>query len=93
MTDRHRLCTALMRKALDSPHADCQLYTHAPVSAIDKTANEKWHVKTARGDVTAPRVVLCTNAYTQHFFDKDNAAEELLHTQYAIPPTDNYPPH
>ncbi|KAI5449373.1 hypothetical protein NCC49_004777 [Naganishia albida] len=76
----HRLCTALMRKALESPHSDCQLYTYAPVSGIEKTSDGKWEVRTAMGDVKAAQVILCTNAYTKHFFNKDNKEEELLHS-------------
>jgi hypothetical protein len=74
-----------MRKAITSTHADCQLFTHAPVNAIEKRDDGRWDVKTSRGDVVAGRVVLCTNAYTKNFFDKDNKDEELLHSQYVSP--------
>ncbi|KAJ9091392.1 hypothetical protein QFC20_007640 [Naganishia adeliensis] len=76
----HRLCTALMRKAIESSYSDCQLFTHAPVTSIDKTDDGKWNVKTAKGDVKAGRVVLCTNAYTKNFYDPEKKDEELLHS-------------
>ncbi|PWJ93799.1 MULTISPECIES: FAD-binding oxidoreductase [Mesorhizobium] len=50
----------LVRKALD---AGVRLYPLTNVVGIDHTANEKT-VRTSRGDIAAPHVIVATNGYT-----------------------------
>nr|POF22148.1 putative oxidoreductase ordl [Quercus suber] len=42
------------------------LQTLTPVQALARTADEQWSVSTARGNITARKVILATNAYTSH---------------------------
>jgi glycine/D-amino acid oxidase-like deaminating enzyme len=75
----HKLCTSLMKAALSSTHCDLQLFTWTPVNSIDRSGRKGggYVVKTAKGDIKASRVVLCTNAHTKNFFP----ASDPLHTQ------------
>lgn len=75
---RHKLCTAMMRMAIESKHSDFSFYSWAPVDGFPtETSDGKWVVKTSRGSITTTKVVLCTNAHTQNFFPKGH----LLHNQ------------
>lgn len=61
-----------MTLALQSPHANFQLFSWTPVASIDQDEKEEWIVKTSKGTIRTPRVILCTNAHTQNFFPKED---------------------
>lgn len=49
------------------PGGDFNLQTLTPVTALDRgSSGSDWQVATDRGTITAPKVVLATNAYTSH---------------------------
>ncbi|BEI81038.1 hypothetical protein CcaverHIS002_0201980 [Cutaneotrichosporon cavernicola] len=78
----HKLATALMRRALDSPHANFSLHPWTPVSGHPLRVGDSWVLRTSGGSIRAKRVVLCTNAHTPHFFPPSSP----LHG-HAITPT------
>lgn len=69
---RHKLATALMRLALDSKSSDFSFYSWTPVLAAPVQSGTGWTLKTSKGDISAARVILATNAYTGTFFAKDD---------------------
>lgn len=78
----HKLCTALMRKALDSPASHFELHTWTPVLGTPVRTDEGWwRVNTPKGEITARQVVLCTNGHTGNFFDKE---DDPMHTQWVV---------
>ena len=84
----HKLCTALLRLALDpatSSAASFALQSWTPVKGFRPIAGgeEGWTVETIgeKGSVTAGRVILCSNAHTAHLFP-DGEGEDLK-KQYA----------
>lgn len=64
----HKLATALMRLALDSPHANFSLHQWTPASGHPARDGDAWVLQTSAGSIRAKRLVLCTNAHTRHFF-------------------------
>ncbi|ORY30770.1 FAD dependent oxidoreductase-domain-containing protein [Naematelia encephala] len=73
----HKLCSALMRLAIESTASDFSFYSWAPVNGFPAaTPSGQRVVKTSRGDILTDRVILCTNAHTPNFFSKDDP----LHT-------------
>ncbi|KAL1406256.1 hypothetical protein Q8F55_007951 [Vanrija albida] len=68
----HKLATALMRLAIDSTAADFAFFSWTPVLAAPVCVEGRWTLKTSKGDISASRVVLATNAYTGTFFPKDD---------------------
>ncbi len=47
-------------------HANCRLYENSPVTAFERRA-DRWRFSTARGSVTAARVVLAVNGLVETF--------------------------
>lgn len=45
------------------------IYTSSPVVSIEKETNQ-WRIKTASGEITASRLLICTNAYGDEINDK-----------------------
>lgn len=66
----HRGTTQLLRLAIESKNADCAFYSWTPVESIAKDGNG-WKVDCGkRGAIEAGQVVLATNAWTGHMFEK-----------------------
>ncbi|KAK8850329.1 hypothetical protein IAR55_004246 [Kwoniella newhampshirensis] len=73
----HKLCTALMRLAIETKHSYFAFYSWTPVSGFPReTKDGKWIVRTSKGDIVTERVIMCTNAHTPNFFSEDDP----LHT-------------
>lgn len=49
-----------------SQHNSFNLQTNTPATTLSQGRDGKWIIKTERGEVTAKKVLLCTNAYTSH---------------------------
>lgn len=78
----HRGTTALLRLALESPCSDFRLLSWTPVMSLEQVDGSGWSVDCGtRGQIKAPRVVLCTNAYTRHLFQDDLAAGQGVPAQ------------
>jgi glycine/D-amino acid oxidase-like deaminating enzyme len=60
----HKLATALLNLAIQSGH--CELYSWTPVVSIGKAEDGQWGVETSRGEIRARKVVLASNAHTEH---------------------------
>ncbi|KAK8845644.1 hypothetical protein IAR55_006360 [Kwoniella newhampshirensis] len=73
----HKLCTALMRLAIQSSFSDFELVTWCPVNSV-VPKREKWIVKTAKGDILTRKVILCTNAHTHNFFPKGDPVGDFI---------------
>ncbi|MDO9413911.1 MAG: FAD-binding oxidoreductase [Pseudolabrys sp.] len=59
--------------------AGAQVHTASPVIAVDDEG-AAWRLRTARGSVTAPWVIVATNAYTSNVWPQVRA--ELVHLPY-----------
>ncbi|KLT41356.1 FAD dependent oxidoreductase, partial [Cutaneotrichosporon oleaginosum] len=68
----HKLATALMHLALASPHAQFSLHSWTPASGHPQRRGDRWVLQTSKGAIRAPRVILCTNAHTRHFFPRSS---------------------
>lgn len=71
-----------MKSAMSSEHCDFQLHTWTPVSDVSQSGSQ-WSVKTNRGIVEAPKVVLCTNAHTKTFFPESNPLHSHIQPRFA----------
>ena len=76
-----------------SDHNDVSLFTSAPVLSVSELADGNGvELKTSRGNLTAPTVILCTNAHTPHLFPKGHPLNTFIYpirTQMGLvtPPT------
>ncbi|OZJ05911.1 hypothetical protein BZG36_01191 [Bifiguratus adelaidae] len=53
---------------LDSPKRNVQIFTHTPVNKIERSLEDTrtYNVQTSRGNISATKVILATNAWTEH---------------------------
>lgn len=76
----HKLTTELLKLALASEKNDVSLFTSAPVLRVSEPSNgAEIEVQTNRGNITAPTVILCTNAHTPHLFPKDHPLKTFIY--------------
>ncbi|GFZ52218.1 hypothetical protein JCM24511_09991 [Saitozyma sp. JCM 24511] len=89
----HKLTTELLKLALASDHNAVSLFTSTPVLSLSEpSGGDGVELKTSRGNVTAPTVILCTNAHTPHLFPKGHPLNTFIYpirTQMGLvtPPT------
>lgn len=62
----YKLVCWVLEKLLDEHEADggFNLQTNTPVTALSRDGDKAWTLTTPRGKITAPKVLLATNAYT-----------------------------
>lgn len=76
-----------LAKAAQSLGAD--IFSHSPVCELRSTASQHWEVVTPKGKVTAEKVVIATNAYSDTTFKALQQSFIPLHYfQYATHPLD-----
>ncbi|TXT08636.1 hypothetical protein VHUM_02764 [Vanrija humicola] len=88
----HKLATALMRLAIDSKDSDFSFHSWTPVLALPEPSAAGWTLKTSKGDISAARVILATNAYTGTFFAKDEPLHSHIQPQRGQAATITPPP-
>jgi len=60
-----------MNAAISAPGGDFKFFSWTPVTARpEKDESGLWVLQTSKGPLKAKQVILCTNAHTQHMFDK-----------------------
>ena len=80
----YRYAHGLLRSALD---AGVELYTRTAVQQVQSARADRHHVRTARGTITARRVIVATNAFTRLLFPELAAIQprqsQIMLTEHA----------
>ncbi|EIM92347.1 FAD dependent oxidoreductase [Stereum hirsutum FP-91666 SS1] len=66
----HKLCTELVRLALQSKSSNFKYFSWTPVESFESLNEGEWLVKAhSKGQIRAKNVILCSNAHTGHIFE------------------------